>query len=72
MSTPGQRLRALREARGLSQAELSRRTGIDPGYLSRVEAGLQGPSLKALEGIGRELKVDDLTAAIAVIRRFRA
>lgn len=72
MSTAGERLRALREARGLSLSELSRRTGIDLAYLSRVENGHQRASVAVLEDIGRALKADDLLAAVAVIKRFRA
>lgn len=72
MSTAGHRLRALREARGLSLSELSRRTGIDLAYLSRVENGHQQASVTVLEKVGRELSEGELLAAIGVIKRFRA
>ncbi len=34
------RLRLIREAVGISQAELSRRMGLDPSLVSRAERGL--------------------------------
>lgn len=39
------RLRELREARGWSASELARRVGRDQPWVSRVEAGVQTPSL---------------------------
>jgi DNA-binding XRE family transcriptional regulator len=44
----GQRLRALRLAAGLTQAELARRTGIHRPNIARVEAGRHTPSLETL------------------------
>lgn len=37
-------IRAMREALGMSQAELASRAGIDPGYLSKLESGKRNPS----------------------------
>jgi transcriptional regulator with XRE-family HTH domain len=39
--SPGDRLLACRRSRGLSQSEMARRLGIDPGTLSRWERGRQ-------------------------------
>lgn len=44
----GARLRALRVAAGLTQAELARRTGIHRPNIARVEAGRHTPSLETL------------------------
>jgi transcriptional regulator with XRE-family HTH domain len=38
LTTPGPRVRAAREAAGLSQAELSRRLGCSPGAVWQIEA----------------------------------
>lgn len=51
----GESLRALRQARGLSQKELSRRLGIARAQLSQVESGSYTPSLRVLETILAEL-----------------
>jgi transcriptional regulator with XRE-family HTH domain len=44
----GQRLRALRLARGLSLEKVAARTGVSIGFLSQVERGLSSPSLRML------------------------
>jgi DNA-binding XRE family transcriptional regulator len=44
----GARLRELRLAAGLTQAELARRTGIHRPNIARVEAGRHTPSLETL------------------------
>jgi transcriptional regulator with XRE-family HTH domain len=64
-------LRALREARGLSQGELARRSKVDRGYLSRVENGLQRPGLGFLHRVAPELGLEDLETALGVVGRFR-
>ena len=53
----GSRLRALRRKRGVSQAELRRRSGLSTSYLSKVENGVHLPGLRNLERIARALKV---------------
>ncbi|MGB7590079.1 MAG: helix-turn-helix transcriptional regulator, partial [Terriglobia bacterium] len=45
----GKRLRALREAKGLSQGDIERRSGLLRSYISRVEGGYTAPSLSTLE-----------------------
>ena len=53
----------LRETRGISQKEISEKTGMTPATLSRLENGLTVPSIKTvdryLNAIGMELKVVD-------------
>ena len=50
----GARLKAARNAEGLTLREVSERSGLSITYLSDLERGeLQNPTLKALEAIGR-------------------
>lgn len=44
----GQRLRAAREAKGWTQADLSEAIHIEPETLSRYEGGVRGPSVTVL------------------------
>lgn len=53
----GRRLRALRKKHGLSQGDLSKRTGLLRTYLSRVENGHTVPALDTLEKIARALRI---------------
>jgi len=52
----GARLKRLRLGRGLSQRDLSS-PGISYAYISRIEAGLRTPSVKALRRIAGKLGV---------------
>ena len=52
----GQRLRRLRKDRGLSQRDLAS-PGISYAYISRIEAGMRTPSVKALRKIAGKLGV---------------
>ena len=51
----GRRLRALREARDLSQGDIEARTGLLRCYISRVENGHTVPSLETLEKLAGAL-----------------
>jgi len=53
----GARLRQLRLAAGLTQAELARRTGIHRPNIARVEAGRHTPSLETLARIANAIGV---------------
>lgn len=53
----GERIRRRRTDRGLSQAELADLADLDRLYLSRLERGLQNPSLLVLFRLGLELGV---------------
>ena len=53
----GARLRELRLAAGLTQAELARRTGIHRPNIARVEAGRHTPSLETLARIASAIGV---------------
>ena len=53
----GDRLRALREERKLSQGDIEERTGLLRCYLSRVENGHTVPSVETLEKLARAFEV---------------
>lgn len=54
----GKRIRALREAKGLSQGDVERRSGLLRSYISRVEGGYTAPSVATLEKFAKALEVD--------------
>jgi transcriptional regulator with XRE-family HTH domain len=54
----GRRLRALRQARGMTLAELAADTGFTGGYLSQIETGAAVPALSALADIAASLGAD--------------
>ncbi len=53
----GDRLRALREEKKLSQGDIEKRTGLLRCYLSRVENGHTVPAIETLEKMARALEV---------------
>ena len=53
----GDRLRALREEKKLSQGEIEERTGLLRCYISRVENGHTVPAVETLEKFARALEV---------------
>jgi transcriptional regulator with XRE-family HTH domain len=53
----GDRLRALREQKNLSQGEIEKRTGLLRCYISRVENGHTVPTIETLEKMARALEV---------------
>ncbi len=53
----GKRLRQLREAKGLSQGDIERRSGLLRSYISRVEGGYTAPSLATLEKFAGALEI---------------
>ena len=53
----GTRLRELRVAAGLTQAELAERAGISVNFISLVERGLKSPTLSTMERLAAALKV---------------
>jgi transcriptional regulator with XRE-family HTH domain len=53
----GERLRLLREGRGLSQENIEERTGLKRCYISRVENGHTVPAIENLEKITRALEI---------------
>ncbi len=53
----GDRLRAVREAKKLSQGDIEERSGLKRSYISRVENGHTVPSVETLEKLARALEV---------------
>jgi len=51
------RLRAVREAKNLSQGDIEERTGLLRCYISRVENGHTVPAIETLEKMARALEV---------------
>ncbi|HVB33287.1 MAG TPA: helix-turn-helix transcriptional regulator [Patescibacteria group bacterium] len=53
----GDRLRALREQKGLSQGQIEKRTGLLRCYISRVENGHTVPSIDTVEKLAKALEI---------------
>src|SRR5216684_7323576 len=53
----GDRLRALREEKKLSQGNIEKRTGLVRPYISRVENGHTVPAIETIEKFARALEV---------------
>src|SRR3989449_3535025 len=53
----GDHIRALREAKNLSQGDIEKRCGLRRAYISRVERGHTVPSVETLEKFARALEV---------------
>jgi len=53
----GERLRALRKERNLSQGDIEKRTGLLRCYISRVENGHTVPAVETLEKLARAMKI---------------
>ncbi len=54
----GKRIRTLREAKGLSQGDIEKRSGLLRSYISRVEGGYMAPSLATLDKFAKALEVE--------------
>ena len=56
------KLKLARERKGLTQEELANKINISRAYLSHIESGNHGPSLKVAVKIAKELgmKVEEL------------
>ncbi len=58
--TTGERIRHLRERRGMTRVVLANLVGYSADWLKRIEAGQRGVSIPALVRLARVLRVDDL------------
>lgn len=58
MPSIGERLKQVRTAKGLSQGDIERRSGLLRSYISRVEGGYTQPSLGTLEKFAKALDVE--------------
>ncbi len=56
----GARIKGLRRWRGLTQDQLAEKAGVSLNYLSRIERGLENPTLDTLLGLAKGLKVEPL------------
>ncbi len=54
----GQRIAELRRNRGLTQVQLARAVGGSVEFISRLERGVNAPSVAWLEGFAKALKVE--------------
>jgi putative transcriptional regulator len=66
MATLGQRIRAERERRGWTQADLASRAHVAQAYLSYLEQDQREPSLSIAARIARELEIplDELASTV--------
>jgi len=55
----GRKLKALRERRGVSQAELAERAGLSREYVNKLEAGKYDPTLGTLGCLAKALGVKE-------------
>jgi DNA-binding XRE family transcriptional regulator/quercetin dioxygenase-like cupin family protein len=53
----GKRLKAIRRRAGITLHDLAAATGLNKGYLSRIESGEKSPSIATLLKLGAALKV---------------
>lgn len=59
METLGERLRVLRLERNMSQADLARKSGLDPSHISRIESDeFAFPRQPTLESLARAMNCD--------------
>jgi transcriptional regulator with XRE-family HTH domain len=53
----GNRIKALREARGMTQEVLAAKAAVSRGYLARLEIGRHDPTVGMVEKLARALGV---------------
>ncbi len=54
----GHRLKRLREARGLTQADLAKRAGLHRVYVTQLEIGVKtNPTLDTLQRLAKALRI---------------
>ena len=54
----GDRLRAVREMKNMSQGDIEKRTGLLRCYISRVENGHTVPAIETLEKMARAMEIE--------------
>lgn len=57
LSKVGQRIKMLRNEKGISQEKLADKADLDRTYLAGVELGKRNPSIKSLEKILNALEI---------------
>jgi ribosome-binding protein aMBF1 (putative translation factor) len=68
----GEQIRHLREAKGISQAELGRRIGSTQPAIARLEAGRVSPTLETLDRVAAALEVELVVGFQDAQQRIRA
>jgi transcriptional regulator with XRE-family HTH domain len=58
VSDLGRNLRAARERLGLTQEQISQRSGVQAGEVSRIERGMRDPKVSTLERLAKAVEVD--------------
>lgn len=53
----GQNIKRIREGRGMSQGDISRKLDMDRGYISSVENGRKNPTIETLDKIAGALGI---------------
>ena len=53
----GERLKKLRQEKGMSQGDIARKLGVHRSYISRIERGVRNPTVKNVERIAEALGV---------------
>ena len=53
----GKRVKQVRTTKKLSQGDLAKKLRVDPSYVSKIERGIQNPSLKGIAKIATALGV---------------
>lgn len=53
-----QKLKTLREDRGMTQIQLALEAGLQQSHISRLEGGMHSPSMKTLQKLADALKID--------------
>jgi transcriptional regulator with XRE-family HTH domain len=53
----GKAIKTIRTLRGISQVDLSEKTGLSKSYLSKIENGQSIPSMEKLEKVASALKI---------------
>lgn len=56
----GEKLRAVREKKELTQAEVAEKAEVHVNYYARIERGLENPSFEKLQGIMKALSIKSL------------
>jgi len=54
----GQKLKALRKSKGLSQSDLADISDFNRNYIGMVERGERNPTLKTISRLAEALKID--------------
>jgi transcriptional regulator with XRE-family HTH domain len=54
----GRNLRAARERLGLTQEQVSERSGVQPGEVSRIERGMRDPKVSTLKRLADAVEVE--------------